>query len=219
MKVPEDSALQPPCQDPSPGCRAGSPGRPRHTERPKKIRRGRGLCRQATRQGRPLASASAWGTPHAWLWVPTFLVRCLLHTVELCPKEVTDSLTQQLGEILPLPGFFLSKDWFHGHFCDTSASNLYQESLCLHEMTIWYCIWYKTIFCYWGLHSSMCFYHRLICRILRWTSTALFKAHLITGEGKHHPANSSSVSTDKSSEKPRRFLYLCRRILKRKFKL
>lgn len=31
-------------------------------------------------------------------------------------------------------------------FCGTLASNIYQESLCLHEMTIWYCIWYKTIF-------------------------------------------------------------------------
>lgn len=64
-------------------------------------------------------------------------------TVGLLPKEVTDSLTQQLeereggGDYFVFYKFFLKQGltpW--PFFCGTLASNLYQESLCLHEMTI-----------------------------------------------------------------------------------
>lgn len=61
----------------------------------------------------------------------------------LLPKAVTDSLTQQLeergggGDSFVFYTFFFKAGTnptaiFHG----TLASDLYQESLCLHEMTI-----------------------------------------------------------------------------------
>lgn len=66
-----------------------------------------------------------------------------MHIVGLLPKEVTDSLTQQLeergggGELFCLLQiFFKARINPTAIFCGTLASNLYQESLCLHEMTI-----------------------------------------------------------------------------------
>lgn len=66
-----------------------------------------------------------------------------MHIVGLLPKEVTNSLTQQLEERGGVGNYFVFYKFFFkarinptAIFCGTLASNLYQESLCLHEMTI-----------------------------------------------------------------------------------
>lgn len=75
--------------------------------------------------------------------MPGLVLSAGMCTVGLLPEEVTESLTQQLeereggGDYFVFYKFFLKQGLTpRPFFCGTLASNLYQESLCLHEMTI-----------------------------------------------------------------------------------
>lgn len=161
---------------------------------------GMSLPASARQPGRSRSQPFCFGFWH--FWSGAFCRN--MHIVGLLPKEVTDSLTQQLEERGGVGNYFVFYKFFFkarinptAIFCGTLASNLYQESLCLHEMTIWYCIWYKTIF----LLPGFTLQHIVYC-------TAEWFGGLSHGNRRHSPKPTwSQVNENPALNKIRQHFY------------
>lgn len=155
----------------------------------------------------PLPGSQGGAHPSILLWFLTFLVRCFLQEYAYCgtASKRSDRFTEPTawrerggGELFCLLQIvFKARINLTAVFCGTLASNLYQESLCLHEMTIWYCIWYKTIF----LLPGFTLQHIVYC-------TAEWFGGLSRGNRRHSPKPTwSQVNENPALNKIRQHFY------------